>query len=415
MDPITATAARRRRAWLAVAGWLVVIWGTVPFVRRLGDAYEAVADPRSIAVGVAALAVLGAGGAGAWLWRRRRRPPLAALLWLAGVAAVVAVWSWRLDAAPIEAMHFIQYGVLGVLANRALRLDHPDASAFLAAALIGLLAGTCDEILQWLVPERYWDLRDVALNGGAAALAQAALWPLWPPPHPRPRRRGLALACRLGAAWLALMTACMAATPARTDWLVARWPSMVELRLNPMAEYGYRFVAPQLGEMRTRLPPAALEAYDDAHAEEAAALLDRYPQARYGAFLAEISPAAHPFEYQARVHIASRDIHRQEAHRATDPATVRFHASVAFREEQILDRFYRRTIARSRFALPPAERRWLEEHRDPAAYVVSKSAAHILLVPETALRIALLAAAAALLGTAWWLRRTGTGATGGPT
>ncbi len=36
-------AMRRRRAWLAVTAWLVVIWTTVPFVRRLRDAYAAIA------------------------------------------------------------------------------------------------------------------------------------------------------------------------------------------------------------------------------------------------------------------------------------------------------------------------------------------------------------------------------------
>lgn len=400
-------AVRRRRAWLAVAAWLGVIWTTVPFVRHLRDAYARVADPRSIAIAIAVMAVVGAAGAGSWLWRRRTRPPLGAMLWLGMVATVIAVWSWHLDAAPVEAVHFVQYGLLGVLANRALRIDHRDASAFAAAALVGLLAGTGDEILQWLVPGRYWDLRDIVLNGAAATLAQGALWPLWPPSSRRPARAGVGLVCRLAAAWLVLITACLAATPARTDWIIERFPQMVELRLNPMAEYGYRFVVPKLGEMRSRLPVAELDAYDDTHAEAAARLLDRYPQARYGTFLVEVSPAAHPFEYQARVHVANRDLHRQEAHRATDPAQVQYHATVAFREQQILDRFYGRTIARSRFALADTERRWLIEHRDPEGYVASKSAAHVLLADEGTLRLLLMSAAALLLCLGWWLGRDG--------
>lgn len=391
----------RRRAWSAVAIWIAVIWATIPFVRRLRDAYASVADPRTIALGVAAAAVLGAAGAAVWLWRRRGGLPLAGIAWLGLVATVVAWWSWRLDAAPVEAVHFVQYGVLGVLLNRAVRLDHPDASAFVAAALGGLLVGTVDEVVQWLVPERYWDLRDVALNGAAAALAQAALWPLWPPTRRMPGRGGARLVCALGAAWLLLMALCLGATPARTDWIVERFPGMAELRFNPIAEYGQRLTVPGKGEMRTRLPVAALEAYDATHAERAAALLEQYPPPRYGRFLEEVSPATHPFEYQARVHLFNRDVHLEEARRAEAPAARRYHATIAVREQQILERFYGRTLARTPFDLAAGRRAWLVEHHDPDGYVASRAGSHLLLVDEAGLRLALLLAAGLLLA-GWW-------------
>ncbi|MBD3871962.1 MAG: VanZ family protein, partial [Acidobacteria bacterium] len=57
---------------------------------------------------------------------------------------------------PEEAVHFLEYGVLGVLLFRALSTHIHDGSVFAAGALIGILVGIFDEIIQWFVPGRYW-------------------------------------------------------------------------------------------------------------------------------------------------------------------------------------------------------------------------------------------------------------------
>ncbi len=73
---------------------------------------------------------------------------------------------------PEEAVHFLEYGVLGLLLYRALSFRVLDATVFVAAALVGVIVGTVDEIIQWIVPGRYFDFRDIALNGGASVLVQ---------------------------------------------------------------------------------------------------------------------------------------------------------------------------------------------------------------------------------------------------
>ena len=97
-------------------------------------------------------------------------------VWLALIAAFYIYYTLRLWKAPEEAVHFLEYGLLGYFLFRALSLTIQDKSVYFAAFFAGSLVGICDEIFQWAVPGRYWDLRDVALNALASGLFQLALW-----------------------------------------------------------------------------------------------------------------------------------------------------------------------------------------------------------------------------------------------
>ena len=49
-------------------------------------------------------------------------------------------------------------------------------SLYLAALSIGCLVGTFDEVLQWMIPDRFWDFQDIGLNALSSGLFQLALW-----------------------------------------------------------------------------------------------------------------------------------------------------------------------------------------------------------------------------------------------
>src|SRR5205814_7771500 len=67
----------------------------------------------------------------------------------------------------VEAAHFVEYGILAWLVYRVCR-ERGDVSAFALPLVVGLIVGTLDEWLQWFVPERVGEMRDVALDGVAA-------------------------------------------------------------------------------------------------------------------------------------------------------------------------------------------------------------------------------------------------------
>ena len=96
--------------------------------------------------------------------------------WLVLVAAVFFWYTPKLkELSPVEAIHFIQYGLLGGLVYRALTHRMRDISIYFAAAVICRIIGVIDEIIQWLKPGRLWVQMDIWINFFSAACIQDAI------------------------------------------------------------------------------------------------------------------------------------------------------------------------------------------------------------------------------------------------
>ena len=161
---------RERRLWLLAAILVAFIYGSAYFVQFLLDALRARGALEGTiwgAFGLAAAAGLGAVA--------RARPGRWEIALLAAAAGVYLLWLRQLHIIQ-ERIHLIQYGALGGLAYAALRerwttpvrrWQHWPAAC---AILIAGAAGWGDELVQGLLPNRHYDLRDVATNAEAAAL-----------------------------------------------------------------------------------------------------------------------------------------------------------------------------------------------------------------------------------------------------
>ena len=165
---------------ILLGGWTLFLALLVHFGRGLGHWAEAWG-------GALGHAFLASGAAVGFCWARAawRGLPLAqrrpALAWLALLAAGLALLAW-LQPLLIESLHVVLYGVLGVLALRALR--HRWQGAPLVGLAFGLAAaiGALDEGLQHLHPQRVGDVRDVATNALASGIMVLAAWRLQPRP-----------------------------------------------------------------------------------------------------------------------------------------------------------------------------------------------------------------------------------------
>lgn len=160
---------RERRLWiwagLVAAGILI----SLTFARSLADALR---DRGALdaAFGVAFLLAI-AGVVVLGLRRRTRTLQIGVAL---VVAAAYALTFIRMGI-PEERTHLIEYGILAVLVYEAFleRRRHgpkPRGPALVAVAATALL-GWLDEGIQWLLPERVYDWRDVAFNVLAALMA----------------------------------------------------------------------------------------------------------------------------------------------------------------------------------------------------------------------------------------------------
>lgn len=172
---------RERLLWLAAAAYTGFLYATAYVVQFLLDALIRL-DVAGIVVTGSFVAV--AAVVGGWLVRQRPGPAEMALMLTVGVVYAVALL--RLEV-PQERLHFLQYGLLAGIIDAALlerrraiaeaRVRGPRwgrLSPLLAIALTALL-GWGDEGIQHLLPNRYYDLRDVALNAAAGALLVGAV------------------------------------------------------------------------------------------------------------------------------------------------------------------------------------------------------------------------------------------------
>jgi VanZ family protein len=356
------------RWWLATALWSLLVFATIPFARTLQWTVQGRLGRESFGWIVLGLVAAGVVGALAHLVRRGTLNA-ARLSWIGGVGAVFVAATLSLHEAPEEALHFVEYGVLGVLAWRALRPSLPDAGAFLGASLVGAIVGTLDEAIQWATPMRYWGLRDVGLNLFAATLVQLALAGGFAPelalrpPSPSSIRR----LCGLAALALLVLTASLLNTPPRTAWLADHVPVLEGVRDSVMAEYGHLHVDPELGRFRSRLDAAALHDADESRADEAARILDAYTNgADYPRFLGDHPSGADAFVHEARVHIFRRDRYHRTALEAGAGTPERSSsAAVALGEQRILERYFGSTLRASTHGLTPEERAWLETEAGP--------------------------------------------------
>ena len=85
------------------------------------------------------------------------------------------------DVDVVEAFHVVEYGLITYLFYRVWR-DRDDFSALLVPVLAAMVVGVFDEWMQWFVPVRVGEIRDVWLNAAAIGCGLLFSIGLEPPP-----------------------------------------------------------------------------------------------------------------------------------------------------------------------------------------------------------------------------------------
>lgn len=98
-----------------------------------------------------------------------RRWGAVSAIWFFTLLAVFALFISSLEQ-PVERLHLIEYAVMGWLSHRAARLRHDRWRSYALAALVTVSLGWLDEAIQFWIPDRVYDNRDVLLNGAGGAL-----------------------------------------------------------------------------------------------------------------------------------------------------------------------------------------------------------------------------------------------------
>jgi len=185
----------------AVAASLGVVLGS-PYTGQIRGALQDAlpGQYRLVIGGIVASAVVAALG-GALVRIRERRATRYGLLLAAIGGGSLYAWATATGNANVdlvERFHLVEYGVLTWLYYRIWH-SRADVTSLVFPALAAFTVGICDEGMQWLVPARVGELRDILLNGvsiGCGLLFSVALQPTagarWMPD--RRQRRALAAA-----------------------------------------------------------------------------------------------------------------------------------------------------------------------------------------------------------------------------
>lgn len=155
--------------WTCVVAYLGALFAFLPFAREVLLALT----QRHAAGLVVTLLFLGSLAALVfYLVFSVRLSDFAAFVAVAFLIAVMGAMVLGLSV-PEERVHFLQFGFLTLLARWAFAAHLPPARQYVAAGLVAGAAGWVDEAIQHFLPDRVYDLRDVALNAVAVLLALA--------------------------------------------------------------------------------------------------------------------------------------------------------------------------------------------------------------------------------------------------
>ena len=407
-DP-AATARHRsqtRRSWAAAGAWLAVIYAAIPWARQLQEFATSKAD------GTLFFWITGAtlfSGLCGLMWARSRQGALSrsGVLVLAAVAALYGGLFWQMRGNPEEAIHCIEYGVLGGLLFRAFRRSLTVGCATFAAAMAGLGCGIIDELIQWLVPARYFDYRDIGINAAAVLLALTAFTCCLPrlPASPRHTRANWQTGWLLASANCFLLLFCFSGTAGNLARYTAVLPwlsSMDEVT----AEYGYTHRDPGEVTFFSRLDHQELAWQDSSRFTEVAPLLDRYrTDQQYSEFLRRYPAFRDPLLVEARIHLFRRDRYAYlAAHAGNNPQLRLKHATIAIGENRLLETAFPNILRHSRYRWHPLiKARLLAASNPQAPYHSPVSNSLITAVSRQTVQALLIVACSATLSLALWL------------
>ncbi len=96
-----------------------------------------------------------------WVIKKGVHPVRTPAIILVLLTGLVLAWQTKY---PVEKIHILEYGALGLLAARDLMKIKGNSPAIILACIFCLLIGFVDELVQAILPYRVYDVRDIAFN-----------------------------------------------------------------------------------------------------------------------------------------------------------------------------------------------------------------------------------------------------------
>ncbi|UCC38790.1 MAG: VanZ family protein [Candidatus Aminicenantes bacterium] len=251
---------------------------------------------------------------------------------------------------PEEAIHFLEYGLLGFFLFKALSNHIRNKSIYLTATLFALSIGILDEALQWVIPLRIWSFRDVGLNVLSGGLFKLAIWQVVKPKiiSGKANWKSFKIFTSIFASCLILLGLCASNTPQRVFRYTNKIPWLSYLQKEePMSEFGYKHKDPDIGVFYSRFSPKSIKKIDNLRGHLCAQILNKSVNKNYQQFIREYSATTDPFMHELRVHIYRRDALFNKGKSTSNLNKKKNSYFIAYKENLILEKYFSKSIENS--------------------------------------------------------------------
>ena len=157
----------KNRIWVLIIIYVLFIYVSLPFFPAFISVLRSLISKEllnllSLALSISFFLLLSV-----WIYNKKYK--LNQFLLIISPLLLLTYLSLRLDVW-VERIHFIEYAVLGILISRA--VDVRTLQGIIYTGCLITLIGAVDEIIQWFLPNRVGDMRDVFMNsvGGLSGL-----------------------------------------------------------------------------------------------------------------------------------------------------------------------------------------------------------------------------------------------------
>jgi hypothetical protein len=156
--------------WSLIACYVTLIYSTLYIMRPILNFLKmTLKGYLNLSVGIMFLVILSL--VLAHIISNRERYSVSQYLWFLFISCLYGLVIYILKL-PEEQVHFIEYGILSALIYVALTYDINNRYIYFLSSLIVFILGAIDEVIQWVLPNRVFDIRDIVMNGTAGILVQ---------------------------------------------------------------------------------------------------------------------------------------------------------------------------------------------------------------------------------------------------
>tara|TARA_B100000959_G_scaffold176544_1_gene184824 strand:+ start:2604 stop:3188 length:585 start_codon:yes stop_codon:yes gene_type:complete len=158
--------------WRVAVLYLVFVYLTLPFARDIGTYLRSLEMLRFTTLMIFIVVVF---TAMALNMERLKTMSLGSIISIVVYLILSFSVFFSIDA-PEERLHIVEYSVMAWMFHWALKDTMKEARAYLAAFAITFFAGCGDEVIQYFLPDRYYDFRDVLFNAAGASMGILFAW-----------------------------------------------------------------------------------------------------------------------------------------------------------------------------------------------------------------------------------------------